>query len=83
MGESLEVRRCESKMMTVHMKLPRRRFLRSRPHRSASDSPRIAFAQAYPTKPIHLVPAPPAGTFDIVARLVANATEPPRPKIHH
>jgi tripartite-type tricarboxylate transporter receptor subunit TctC len=34
---------------------------------------RIARAETYPARPIHLVvPVPPAGTFDIVARLVAQ-----------
>jgi tripartite-type tricarboxylate transporter receptor subunit TctC len=61
--------------MKVNMKLPRRRFL----HLAAGVAalpilPRVASAQAYPTRPVHLiVPVPAGGTFDIVARLVAQS----------
>jgi tripartite-type tricarboxylate transporter receptor subunit TctC len=54
------------------MKLPRRQFL----HLAASAAalpalPRIASAQTYPTRPVHLIVGfPPGGITDITARLI-------------
>jgi tripartite-type tricarboxylate transporter receptor subunit TctC len=61
--------------MNVHMKLPRRRFLRLAAGVAALPAlPRNADAETYPTRPVHLiVPVPAGGTFDIVARLVAQS----------
>src|SRR6516162_10536276 len=56
----------------MHMQLRRRRLLHLAAAALAS-LPRLARAETYPTRPVHLiVPVPAGGTFDIVARLVGQ-----------
>src|ERR1700688_2478426 len=61
--------------MKMHMKLPRRRFLQLAAGVAALPCfSGVASAENYPTRPVHLiVPVPAGGTFDIVARLVAQS----------
>jgi hypothetical protein len=56
------------------MKLPRRRFLHLAADAAAFPAvPRIASAQTYPSRPVHLISGFPASSAaDIVARLVVN-----------
>jgi tripartite-type tricarboxylate transporter receptor subunit TctC len=55
------------------MKLRRRTFLQLAATAVAAAFSRAAAAQAYPTRPITLiVPFPPGGTTDVIARLVAE-----------
>src|SRR5580704_12126129 len=82
MGECDQVLRRQSALMGGRMSLPRNRSLPRRKlllqlGAGALALPvlsRIARGETYPTRPIHLVvPVPAGGTFDIVARLVAQA----------
>src|SRR5262245_61756666 len=56
------------------MKLPRRNFLHLAAGAAALPAmSRLAWAQAYPTRPVHLVVGgPPGGAADIVARLMSQ-----------
>jgi tripartite-type tricarboxylate transporter receptor subunit TctC len=61
------------KQIGVSVKPARRHFLQLMTGAIASPAvSRLALAETYPARPIHLVvPVPPAGTFDIVGRLIA------------
>src|SRR5215471_6227181 len=56
------------------MKLPRRKFLHLAAGAAALPAvSRISWAQAYPTRPVHIiVGAPPGATVDISARLMGQ-----------
>src|SRR5262245_9131086 len=57
------------------MQLPRRRFLHLAAGAGAMPLlPRIAWAQAYPSRPVRIIVGfPPGGPVDIVARIVGQS----------
>ena len=68
------------------MKLPRRRFLHLAAGAAALPAvSRVAWAQAYPTRPVRMIVGfAPGGGNDIVARLIGQwLSERTRPAVHH
>ena len=58
----------------IVMKLPRRRFLHLAAGAAAFPAvSRLAWAQTYPLRPVHLIAGfPPGGIVDIIARLIGQ-----------
>src|SRR5215470_17068273 len=60
------------------MKLPRRQFLHLAAGAATLPVSRVAWAQAYPSRPITMmVPFPPGGLTDVVGRLIAEGMRTP------